>query len=99
MTVAGHSFGGYLASCYARTYPSKVNRLILISPPGVLYMDEVISQRMEEEMRANATCGRKMLFSIAKYFVNNGSTPSSIMNSFLFGNMFMNRVLTGRLGL
>lgn len=50
-------------------------------------------------MRANATCSRKLFLSLAKYLVKNGTTPSSAMNWFLIGNMFMNRVLTGRLGL
>lgn len=34
-TIAGHSFGGYVASLYTLTYPQKVNLLILLSPIGV----------------------------------------------------------------
>jgi cardiolipin-specific phospholipase len=34
-TVAGHSFGGYIVSCYAIKYPSYVNRIILLSPIGI----------------------------------------------------------------
>jgi len=34
-TLAGHSFGGYVASLYTLAYPKKVNLLILFSPIGV----------------------------------------------------------------
>lgn len=97
--LAGHSFGGYLASCYAKFYPKRVTRLILISPPGVMYMDSQISEQMYNDMRRTATCGRKIFLSIAKSLIGNGTTPSTAMNWFILGNMFMDRILTGRLGL
>lgn len=34
MVLAGHSYGGYLAGCYAYKYPPRVERLCLISPAG-----------------------------------------------------------------
>lgn len=34
-SIAGHSFGGYVASCYTILYPQYVERLILLSPIGV----------------------------------------------------------------
>lgn len=36
MTLIGHSLGGYLNCCYALKYPSRVEKLILVSP-GNLY--------------------------------------------------------------
>lgn len=33
-TLVGHSFGGYLATCYTESYPDHVDRLILLSPAG-----------------------------------------------------------------
>ncbi|KAH8106284.1 alpha/beta-hydrolase [Cristinia sonorae] len=35
MTLVGHSLGGYLSTVYALKYPSRVNKLILLSPAGV----------------------------------------------------------------
>lgn len=34
-TIAGHSFGGYVASCYAMSYPQYIQKIILLSPIGV----------------------------------------------------------------
>ncbi|CAK5275774.1 unnamed protein product [Mycena citricolor] len=35
MTLIGHSLGGYLSVAYALKYPTRVNKLILLSPAGV----------------------------------------------------------------
>ncbi|KAJ3272740.1 hypothetical protein HDV01_005268 [Terramyces sp. JEL0728] len=35
MVLLGHSLGGYLSTCYALKYPSRVEKLILVSPVGV----------------------------------------------------------------
>jgi len=35
MTLVGHSLGGYLSVAYALRYPTRVSKLILISPAGV----------------------------------------------------------------
>ena len=34
MTLFGHSLGGYLATCYAIKYPTRLDKLILCSPGG-----------------------------------------------------------------
>jgi cardiolipin-specific phospholipase len=35
MTLIGHSLGGYLSVAYALRYPTRVNKLVLLSPAGV----------------------------------------------------------------
>ncbi len=35
MTLIGHSLGGYLSVVYALKYPTRVNKLILLSPAGI----------------------------------------------------------------
>lgn len=35
MTLIGHSLGGYLSTAYALKYPSRVDRLVLLSPAGI----------------------------------------------------------------
>lgn len=35
MTLIGHSLGGYLSIAYALKYPTRVNKLILLSPAGI----------------------------------------------------------------
>jgi cardiolipin-specific phospholipase len=35
MTLIGHSLGGYLSTAYALRYPSRVDRLVLLSPAGI----------------------------------------------------------------
>lgn len=34
-TILGHSFGAYLASCFAMRHPEKLNGLVLADPHGV----------------------------------------------------------------
>jgi pimeloyl-ACP methyl ester carboxylesterase len=33
--LAGHSFGGYISGCYSLRYPTRVTKLLLLSPAGV----------------------------------------------------------------
>jgi pimeloyl-ACP methyl ester carboxylesterase len=44
-TLAGHSLGGYLSAVYSRKHPSRVERLVLISPVGLVPAPD---QRMDE---------------------------------------------------
>lgn len=48
---------------------------------------------------AQASCGRKLFFNMAKSLINRGSTPSSVLNWPILGCIILNRVVSGRLKL
>ena len=45
LTMAGHSFGGYMAATYSAKFHKHVNRLILISPVGTKFSDQDSNQK------------------------------------------------------
>ena len=51
--LVGHSFGGYLGTCYAEKYPDRIEKLILVSPAGT-------SEYVEEERG----CGGKLFYCL-----------------------------------
>lgn len=44
-TLVGHSYGGYLACCYADEHPSLIEKLYLLSPAGFTKRYEFDSNR------------------------------------------------------
>jgi hypothetical protein len=50
-------------------------------------------------MMANASCGRKIFFKIAKSLIDRGTTPSNLLNWPLLGCFVLNKVVEGRLKL
>ncbi|KAJ3288408.1 hypothetical protein HK104_008190 [Borealophlyctis nickersoniae] len=69
MTLAGHSLGGYLSVAYALKYPSRVEKMILISPAGVGKPPEDLATPRR----------RGMLFSLFRTLWSYGVTPMSIV--------------------
>jgi len=49
MVLAGHSMGGYIATCYAEKHPDKLEGLVLVSPVGIPAgpTEEKIDERMQ----------------------------------------------------
>ena len=50
-------------------------------------------------MKQNATFGRRVFLSVFKSVISCSPTPSQGLGWFIFGNYFLNRILTDRLKL
>lgn len=50
-------------------------------------------------MKSEASFGKKIVFSVAKKFIDKETTPSQALGCKLIGGMIMNKVLEGRFGL
>ena len=92
MILAGHSLGGYLASVYSLAHPSRVARLILLSPVGV-----------PEKPPGADTRGRslpfpqRMLYSALNQLWTAGVTPQQIVKAAgPYGKGFIERYVTHR---
>lgn len=48
MTLVGHSLGAYLSTVYALKYPTRVSKLVLLSPAGVPYDPNTTSDPSRE---------------------------------------------------
>lgn len=56
MAILGHSWGGFLSTCYASIFPEHVERMILVCPMGVRrgwrdQFDDVLFNRIPEEIK------------------------------------------------
>lgn len=87
MILAGHSMGGYLSVAYCEKYPERVERLILLSPVGVPKRSEQM-----EAIRKNATFTRRLFLSFYTSMFENGSTPCSVLRTWLPKKKSMNYV-------
>lgn len=67
MTLVGHSLGAYLSVVYALRYPSRVSKLVLLSPAGMLGdpnsttspARELTDDQQELELPSHSTAGGK----------------------------------------
>ncbi|KAH8918489.1 alpha/beta-hydrolase [Atractiella rhizophila] len=55
MTLVGHSLGGYLSSVYALQNPSRVQRLVLLSPAGIPAKDDSLPPAEDIDPPPNST--------------------------------------------
>lgn len=56
IAILAHSWGGFLATCYAAIFPENIERLILICPMGVRpgwrdHFDDVLFERIPDEQK------------------------------------------------
>jgi len=77
MILGGHSMGGYISIAYAEKYPSRVERLILLSPAGIPRGDE---EEFEQRRKSFPWTARFMISS-AEYLWNYGFTPAGFIRS------------------
>ena len=77
MVLCGHSMGGYLSVAYSERYPSRVDRLVLLSPVGV----PEFSQKEYDERMANISWKFKTLLSTLRGAWRMGLTPMSVLRS------------------
>lgn len=75
MILGGHSMGGYISIAYAEKYPSRVDRLILLSPAGVPKGDE----KEFEERRKQFPWSTRLFISTVGMMWNFGITPSGFL--------------------
>ena len=91
MYLVGHSFGGYLATCYAEKYPERIEKLVLLSPAGTTDLNH------DEEEAVG--CGRKFFLCLGQKIYNMNIRPSASIKNSLFGERILERMLSGRLKL
>jgi len=74
MILAGHSFGGYYSIAYSEKYAKKVEKLILISPVGIPYLEG------EHEI-ANPSLTVRLKFFIMKTLWKQNFTPGTFLRT------------------
>ena len=79
--LAGHSMGGYLATCYAEKYPERLAHLVLLSPVGV--PDRGDSGRSPADM--------PFLFRMAFKMWNRGWSPMNLPGTWQLVKMYGKR--------
>lgn len=74
--LVGHSMGGYLAACYALSYPERVKHLVMVCPAGVGAKAHDWSP--PEAVKSPWTLGGQ-LYRLASTMWTSGVTPGSII--------------------
>ena len=74
--LVGHSMGGYLAACYAMSYPERVKHLVMVCPAGVGAKAEDWSP--PSAVKSPWTL-RGQLYRLATTMWTSGVTPGSII--------------------
>jgi cardiolipin-specific phospholipase len=74
-TLAGHSFGGYIAGCYAESFPQYVSKLVLISSIGV----PKAPFSSPEEFLKGMNWKYRLMTKVFRYCAKNNLTPGVIL--------------------
>jgi proline iminopeptidase len=89
LILAGHSFGGFIASLYAAEYPDHVDKLILISPADVVRMPpksgglyQIVRKQLSGDDIQRFDDYQKRLFDFGEIFNQNEKSLSDLNNEF-----------------
>lgn len=89
LILAGHSWGGLLAALYAAEFPSRVERLVLISPASMLVMPspdgdlfQSVRARLPEARRAEFDAWQKQYFDFGGLFQKDEKQLAALHASF-----------------
>mmetsp|Transcript_19611 Transcript_19611/g.36051 ORF Transcript_19611/g.36051 Transcript_19611/m.36051 type:complete len:327 (-) Transcript_19611:2451-3431(-) len=74
--LLGHSFGGYIAGCYAEKFPEAVTHLILLSPVG--YSPKAEGYTLDSVLK-RSSWSFKIILKSAYYLWKKGITPASLL--------------------
>jgi len=95
--LGGHSFGGYIGAHYAMRHPSRVKKLLMLSPVGVTKHEEVF---VKEDARKKTHILVRPLFDVYMKFWDEQMTFTSIsQNSPMLFDFLLKRFVSGRFGL
>lgn len=83
--LAGHSFGGYLAGCYATQYPQHVSSLVFISAVGVPTMPSEYNYFTE---LSGKSWKERWLFKAIVYLWVRDVTPMAVIRRFGYFSSF-----------
>ena len=84
--MAGHSFGGYISTCYYEKYSERVIKLVLLSPAGSGKISEEAISAAKSELS-------KIYWFVASSLFKWGLRPSKVMKTFIVGDKVMNSFL------
>ena len=74
--LVGHSMGGYLAACYAMSYPERVKHLLMVCPAGV--GEKAVDWSPPDAVK-NPWTLRGQLYRLATKMWTSGVTPGSVI--------------------
>lgn len=74
--LLGHSFGGYIAGCYAEKFPERVTNLLLLSPLG--YSPKAEGYSFDKAI-SKTKWGFRTVLKTIRYLWNKGITPASLL--------------------
>ncbi|CAG9324077.1 unnamed protein product [Blepharisma stoltei] len=95
MILAGHSFGGYIAGCYAEAYPQRVEKLIMISPAGISKPTEEYDF---ERFLESKNWFVRILIKSGRYLFNRNVNPATLLRKIgPFGGRFIKNYLKRRI--
>ncbi|KAG0667734.1 hypothetical protein C6P45_005409, partial [Maudiozyma exigua] len=83
--VMAHSLGAYLMALYANKYPGHFKKLIMCSPAGVCYSNNVLKNKMSKTLQPNANLSPPWWYS--KLWNMNFSPFSLVRNSGPLGSL------------